>query len=97
MQYVEKANYIIDMHDAAGRKRSIYVATEAVYCLPGTACSGNLDVNEDDTVWNSLIMGNGADDVSTILIFSVHSGLGRVTGYQVIRVIRILAKTYPFE
>ena len=26
-----------------------------------------------------------------------HRSLGRVTGYQVIRVIRIFAKTYPFE
>ena len=50
MKDIVKANYLIDMHDAAGRKRSIYVATKAVYCLTGTAWSENLDVNEDDDV-----------------------------------------------
>ena len=63
MKDIVKANYLIDMHDAVRRKRSIYVATKAVYCLTGTAWSETLDVNEDDEipVWNSSRMNNRTD------------------------------------
>ena len=68
-----------------------------LFCIPYYYAHLKMNYVDSDSKQSNNCRNEAWFGINCFAVSYQHSILGCVTGYQVIRVIRIFAKTYPFE